>query len=324
MINLCPFIMLNFISQPYLGGTMVAYITVGATTTHGGKVISGSLHTTHYGLPISRKGDKVICKKCKKMTTILTGDSSYIVDGAPVARAGDATSCGAKLIAVQQSFGESDFEVGSIESDPEEIAKWADDAVAEAEEEGGLWAGPPMVHRNPDGSLKTEQSSPLSSDKNLNRSANSVEMYQRYRYGKGEALTLENLGSAQLLKDSVLKEDAYQRESSIQDRFIQNDLFRKFQEGDKNYTFSNSYDVGKEIDIWAYGSSVISGKFNGTIEKNSAGGIRISGKIDYRYTDEFQDPYDTFDNFPGSWDPNCTPYKITGSWTNYVNQTIKK
>src|SRR5699024_10772394 len=70
---------------------MAAYITVGATTTHGGKVISGSPHTTHNGIPISRKGDKVICKKCKKVTTILTGDASFIVDGAPIARAGDVT-----------------------------------------------------------------------------------------------------------------------------------------------------------------------------------------------------------------------------------------
>ena len=94
---------------------MAAYITVGATTTHGGKVISGSPHTTHNGIPISRKGDKVICKKCKKVTTILTGDASFIVDGAPIARAGDVTSCGAKLIAVQQSFCESDFEVMGVE-----------------------------------------------------------------------------------------------------------------------------------------------------------------------------------------------------------------
>ena len=70
---------------------MAAYITVGATTTHGSKVISGSPHTTHNGIPISRKGDKVICKKCKKVTTILTGDASFIVDGAPIARAGDVT-----------------------------------------------------------------------------------------------------------------------------------------------------------------------------------------------------------------------------------------
>ncbi len=94
---------------------MAAYITVGATTTHGGKVITGSPHTTHNGIPVSRKGDKVICRKCKKLTTILTGDPSFIVDGAPIARAGDLTSCGAKLIAVQQSFCESDFEVGSVE-----------------------------------------------------------------------------------------------------------------------------------------------------------------------------------------------------------------
>ncbi len=109
---------------------MAAYITVGATTTHGGKVISGSPHTTHNGIPVSRKGDKVICRKCKKLTTILTGDPSFIVDGAPIARAGDVTSCGAKLIAVQQSFCESDFEVMGVEqpaplvfpkSDPEAL-----------------------------------------------------------------------------------------------------------------------------------------------------------------------------------------------------------
>ncbi len=109
---------------------MAAYITVGATTTHGGTVITGSPHTTHNGIPVSRKGDKVICKKCNKLTTILTGDPSFIVDGSPIARAGDVTSCGAKLIAVQQSFCESDFEVLGVEqpaplqfpkSDPESL-----------------------------------------------------------------------------------------------------------------------------------------------------------------------------------------------------------
>ena len=93
---------------------MAAYITVGAKTSHGGTVISGSPHTTHNGIPVARKGDKVICKKCKKVTTILSGDASFIIDGAPIARGGDVTSCGAKLIASQQSFSESGFDVGSI------------------------------------------------------------------------------------------------------------------------------------------------------------------------------------------------------------------
>ena len=93
---------------------MAAYITVGAKTSHGGTVISGSPRTTHNGIPVARKGDKVICKKCKKVTTIVSGDASFIVDGAPIARGGDVTSCGAKLIAIQQSFAESGFDVGSI------------------------------------------------------------------------------------------------------------------------------------------------------------------------------------------------------------------
>lgn len=103
---------------------MAAYITVGAKTSHGGTVISGSPQTTHNGIPVARKGDKVICKKCKKVTTILSGDASFIVDGAPIARGGDVTSCGAKLIAIQQAFAESDFDVGSIaQAEPLQFAK---------------------------------------------------------------------------------------------------------------------------------------------------------------------------------------------------------
>ncbi len=94
---------------------MAAYITVGAKTSHGGTVISGSPHTTHNGIAVARKGDKVICKKCKKVTTILSSDASFVVDGAPIARGGDVTSCGAKLIAFQQSFAESGFEVMGVE-----------------------------------------------------------------------------------------------------------------------------------------------------------------------------------------------------------------
>ena len=49
------------------------------------------------------------------MTTIVSGDLSFVVDGAPIARGGDTTSCGAKLISIQQSFCESDFEVIGVE-----------------------------------------------------------------------------------------------------------------------------------------------------------------------------------------------------------------
>jgi len=116
---------------------MAAYITVGAKTSHGGTVISGSPHTTHNGIPVARKGDKVICKKCKKVTTILSGDASFIVDGAPIARGGDVTSCGAKLIANQQSFAESDFDVMGIEQ-AEEVRREAKEYFNESMDDYNL------------------------------------------------------------------------------------------------------------------------------------------------------------------------------------------
>jgi uncharacterized Zn-binding protein involved in type VI secretion len=95
---------------------MAAYITVGAKTSHGGTVISGSAHTLHNGIPVARVGDKVSCKKCKKVVTIVTGDPSYVVDGQPIARHGDLTDCGSKLIAIQQAFAESDFTVMGVKA----------------------------------------------------------------------------------------------------------------------------------------------------------------------------------------------------------------
>ena len=50
---------------------MAAYITVGAKTTHGGTVISGSAPTTHNGIPVARIADKVLGKKCKKSSQLL-------------------------------------------------------------------------------------------------------------------------------------------------------------------------------------------------------------------------------------------------------------
>jgi hypothetical protein len=75
--------------------------------------------------------------------TIITGDPSFIVDGAPVARAGDMTSCGSKLIASQQAFSESGFDVGSIEPLQSAKSDMSNSFVEgnEADIEGSLIAG---------------------------------------------------------------------------------------------------------------------------------------------------------------------------------------
>lgn len=81
-----------------------AYITVGAKTSHGGTVISGSSATTLNGKPVARIGDKVTCPQCKTTVAIASGDPTHVVDGSPIARHGDKTTCGASLIADQQVF----------------------------------------------------------------------------------------------------------------------------------------------------------------------------------------------------------------------------
>ena len=79
-----------------------AQIVVGDATSHGGYVISGSPSSTWGpdGIPIARKGDKVICPQCgPHLFEIAEGYEDSLDFGAPTALEGHLTSCGAVLIA---------------------------------------------------------------------------------------------------------------------------------------------------------------------------------------------------------------------------------
>lgn len=79
-----------------------AQIVVGDTTSHGGRVISGSPSSTwsRAEIPIARKGDKVTCPKCEPhLFEIAEGCDGSLDFGAPVALEGHKTTCGAVLIA---------------------------------------------------------------------------------------------------------------------------------------------------------------------------------------------------------------------------------
>ncbi|MEO7496731.1 MAG: PAAR domain-containing protein [Massilia sp.] len=79
-------------------------IRLGDKTSHGGAVIEASTHTTSGGIGVARMGDKVSCPlPGHGSNPIVSGDASLIVDGKPVARQGDKSSCGAALIASQQA-----------------------------------------------------------------------------------------------------------------------------------------------------------------------------------------------------------------------------
>jgi uncharacterized Zn-binding protein involved in type VI secretion len=78
-------------------------IRLGDKTSHGGTVLEASSFTSSGGIGVARVGDKVSCPLPGHGTCpIVSGDPTMIVDGQPVARHGDKTSCGATLIASQQ------------------------------------------------------------------------------------------------------------------------------------------------------------------------------------------------------------------------------
>jgi len=79
-------------------------IVVGDSTDHGGVVVSGSPSQTIRGKPIARLGDMVDCpqkypnKAPHGVNPIVEGDSTYLIDGIPVALHGHKTACGCSLI----------------------------------------------------------------------------------------------------------------------------------------------------------------------------------------------------------------------------------
>lgn len=82
----------------------VEIITVGDSTDHGGKVISGSPTHDIDGKPIARVGDKVACPlfypggKPHGINKIVTAHQTVEVGGVPVAVAGCKTECGCTLL----------------------------------------------------------------------------------------------------------------------------------------------------------------------------------------------------------------------------------
>ena len=80
------------------------FIVLGDSTTHGGTVVGASGETDTGQRRVARVGDSVACPiPGHGVNPIVTGDSTTIVDGQPVARHGDMTACGATLICSQSA-----------------------------------------------------------------------------------------------------------------------------------------------------------------------------------------------------------------------------
>lgn len=80
---------------------MPEIIRMGDPTSHGGKVLEGSMTDICHGKPISFIGHKVSCPECKGTFPIVEGVQTTTFYGQGVAVAGMKTACGATLIATQ-------------------------------------------------------------------------------------------------------------------------------------------------------------------------------------------------------------------------------
>jgi uncharacterized Zn-binding protein involved in type VI secretion len=76
-------------------------IRMGDPTSHGGRVIEGSMADICHDKPIAFVGHKTICPRCKGTFPIIEGAPTTIFYGKGVALAGMKTACGAVLIATQ-------------------------------------------------------------------------------------------------------------------------------------------------------------------------------------------------------------------------------
>ena len=71
---------------------------VGDTTTHGGRVVTGSEADTIDGRAIARMGDLVDCP-LHGIQPIIEGDDTTLLEGRPMALEGHRVACGCRLLA---------------------------------------------------------------------------------------------------------------------------------------------------------------------------------------------------------------------------------
>ena len=109
-------------------------IRYGDRTTHGGTVVSADSNFSIDGKNVSRVGDLVDCPRCLGTFRIVSG-APNVWSGQNVARHDDVTSCGAKLIASQNTMTIDDGSEASAvyAGAPALLAQSTDDSAAKEE-----------------------------------------------------------------------------------------------------------------------------------------------------------------------------------------------
>ncbi|MDE9480995.1 hypothetical protein [Xenorhabdus bovienii] len=159
------------------------------------------------------------------------------------------------------------------------------------------------------------------------RGLSSWGLFGHYRRDSGVELTLSQIGVQDQISNLIKTPGAFKKTdgTSVQSRFIS-----QIKKGER-VDFENVYSFGNEsrfniIDdpLWAIGDAKVSGNLTDVGVKSNGDKYNLSGVINYKLYDKFGDPYD-IKNWTGKeWDPNGTPFDITGEWKENVNFDIDK
>ncbi|PHM46298.1 hypothetical protein Xmau_00708 [Xenorhabdus mauleonii] len=167
--------------------------------------------------------------------------------------------------------------------------------------------------------------STLSPAVETNDSMSSIGLFNHYRGNSGTGITLGRIGVQDKISNLVKTPGAFKKESgsSIHSRFIS-----QIKNGER-VDFKNHYAIGSESrhmndPLWAIGGATISGELTDIKVQPNGSGYNLSGVINYNLYDNFTDPYDMKDIIGREWNPNGTPFDITGKWKEPVNFDVEK
>ncbi|WP_338885792.1 hypothetical protein [Xenorhabdus sp. TH1] len=176
--------------------------------------------------------------------------------------------------------------------------------------------------------MKTEENITSYGSLNSNEMS-SFDLLKHYWGNSGRALTLHDIGVHERIRELIKKPDAFKGFSesndgtSVQSRFIS-----QIQNGNRIF-FENTYNFRTPASyfndpLWAIGGAIVSGRLHVINAVPSGQTYKLSAIITYKLYDKFTDPWDLMNFFPGEWNPDGTPFDITGQWTENVNFSVSK
>lgn len=159
-----------------------------------------------------------------------------------------------------------------------------------------------------------------------NEPVTSFDMMNHYWAGKGNSVTLQQLGLFEKVKSLVKTPNQLgkQNNHSVQGDFIQQIIKNNRKSFRNTYSFRQNVGMLAINDpLWAIGGAIIEGQFSGNAVSEN-GKFYLKGEISYKFYDKFTDPYDTFNLIPGEWNPDGDSYDINGKWIEPVSVEINQ